>query len=142
MRVTGPSGTNATQKSKKKGSASSAGGNFGALLSAASSDDAAATGAAEGSARIEGIDALLALQEIGGETGGSARAAKHGNDILDQLEKLRDGLLSGRFSKDHLLRLADLIKQKKETFVDPHLQEILDDIDLRAAVELAKFDMP
>lgn len=138
MRITGPGATGNTSKTKKKGAV--AGGDFGAALSSASGETSATANTAGGS-RIEGIDALLALQEVGDQSGGANdKAAKRGAAILEQLEAIRDGLLTGRFSKTTLQRLAELVKQQKETFVDPHLQDILSDIELRAAVELAKYE--
>jgi hypothetical protein len=48
------------------------------------------------------------------------------------------GLLEGVVSESTLKKLAGLINVKREDFVDPGLSQVLDDIDLRARVELAK----
>jgi len=48
------------------------------------------------------------------------------------------GLLMGTIPMAKLEQLAQLMRAKREQFDDPKLQEILDDIELRAAVELAK----
>ncbi|MFN9541577.1 MAG: flagellar assembly protein FliX, partial [Alphaproteobacteria bacterium] len=66
------------------------------------------------------------------------RAVRRGRDMLDMLDEIRRGLLEGAVSASTLKRLAGLANTKREDFVDPGLSQVLDDIDLRARVELAK----
>ena len=47
-------------------------------------------------------------------------------------------LLTGAISRDKLLQLGHLVNTRKGEVTDPRLAEILDEIDLRAQVELAK----
>jgi hypothetical protein len=49
-------------------------------------------------------------------------------------------MLEGAVSDTTLRRLAGLVNVKREDFVDPGLSQVLDDIDLRARVELAKLE--
>jgi hypothetical protein len=56
------------------------------------------------------------------------------------LEDVRDGLLTGGVSRATLQRLLALVNVKREDFVDPALAEVLNEIDLRARVELAKLN--
>jgi hypothetical protein len=83
------------------------------------------------------IDGLLALQEIGDATS-DRKAAARGDEILDRLEELRQGLLLGRIAPDRLARLAELSRGAASTASDPRLREVLGEIELRAEVELAK----
>lgn len=66
------------------------------------------------------------------------RAAAHGNDILDKLEDLRAAILTGVISKSKLIELAQTLRDKREPGLDKELNQILDDIELRAEIELAK----
>jgi len=91
------------------------------------------------SSPLTALDSLIALQEVPDSITGRARAAKRGRDILDLLEDVRDGLLQGGISRTTLQRLLQLVNVKREDFVDPGLSALLDDIDLRARVELAKY---
>lgn len=84
------------------------------------------------------MDSLLSLQEVGGGSDQRRRNHQHGEDVLDQLEELRLGLLSGRLSVSLLERIGKLLADRPEDSGDPQLEGILQDIELRAAVELAK----
>ena len=60
--------------------------------------------------------------------------------ILDRLEDIRQGLLVGAISKPKLQELAGAIKETREAALDPEMNDILDEIELRAKIELAKFE--
>lgn len=60
--------------------------------------------------------------------------------MLDQLEEIRVGLLTGAIPRDRLEALDRLVQENRGQVVDPRLGEILDEIELRARVELAKLD--
>jgi len=91
-----------------------------------------------GAAGVTAPSAILALQEVPEATDGLRRAKRRGEDILDRLDELRLALLEGSLSPERLEALARLVRQQRGQVVDPRLTEILDDIELRAAVELAK----
>ena len=59
-------------------------------------------------------------------------------DGLDGLEELRRGLLLGSIPKDRLGDLARLVREKRERGADPVVSRLLDEIELRAEVEIAK----
>lgn len=91
-----------------------------------------------GSAPLSAVEALIALQEVSGESGGQGAARRRGEEMLDRLDEMRLGLLSGRLPAAAVERLADLVAAKRAEVVDPRLAEVLDEIEVRAAVELAK----
>jgi DNA polymerase I-like protein with 3'-5' exonuclease and polymerase domains len=64
-----------------------------------------------------------------------------GNKILSSLDKLRLEILAGEISKDNLTLLSLEIKDQKLKATDPKLQNILQEIETRAAVELAKMEI-
>ncbi|WP_281017780.1 MULTISPECIES: flagellar assembly protein FliX [unclassified Minwuia] len=64
--------------------------------------------------------------------------ANRAGDMLDRLDELRLGLLEGRLSSGVLNRLSEQLASHREQENDPQAAEMLDAIDLRVAVELAK----
>jgi hypothetical protein len=86
------------------------------------------------------IDALLSLQEVPEDPRRRRRAMQRGLDLLDRLDDIRIALLSGGLPQEQLQRLAEALKGRKEPVADPRLAQILDEIEIRAAVELAKLE--
>ena len=141
--VDGPKGVGGT---KRKKSASGAGGGAFAdqLRSAGSSEGAAPSEGVVGSSgpsALEGVDALLAMQEVGDSTEERSRKQAHsyGADLLDRLGQIQDALLRGAIPKENLMQLAKRIREGRAKIQDPRLNEILDEIELRAEVEIAKY---
>ena len=99
-----------------------------------------ASQATSGAASIASVDALIALQEVPDAITGRAKAARRGRDMLDLLDDVREGLLHGSVQRSTLRRLLQLVNAHREDFIDPGLQATLDDIELRARVELAKLN--
>jgi len=127
-------GTSAARRSERNGTTKSGG--FAKALSL--NDDAPPVSAVGGGVALAPIDALLALQEVSDDAGGRNRGRRHGEALLEHLDDLHLGLLSGRMSIDALERLSVMVSAKRDTVVDPRLSQILDEIEVRAAVELAK----
>jgi Class II flagellar assembly regulator len=94
--------------------------------------------AVHGSAPVSALDALLAVQEVNPDGRKPRRAVLRGKALLDSLDTIRDALLSGTLSVERLSALRDLVAADRESVDDPQLSELLDEIDLRAQVELAK----
>ncbi|HEX3483531.1 MAG TPA: flagellar assembly protein FliX [Micropepsaceae bacterium] len=93
-----------------------------------------------GTSPLSAVDTILALQGVEDSTDSRQRGVKHGEQLLTLLDEVRDGLLTGGIPRSTLNRLALAISKHKEHFVDPKLQGVLDEIDLRARVELAKLE--
>ena len=85
-----------------------------------------------------GIDALLALQAVDGPLTGRRKAMRRGSSLLDMLDEIKTDLLIGRVSADRLDRLTATLSEMREQSL-PGLDSLLDDIELRVRVELAKF---
>ena len=90
---------------------------------------------------IGALDSILMLQGLDDSTDGRSRGLKHGEDLLDMLDQVRDGLLAGGVPRATLNRLANAVTRRHDQFNDPKLQGVLDEIELRAHVELAKLEM-
>lgn len=101
----------------------------------------ASAGGVSASAPLAGVGSVLALQEVDQAEDATARASrgkKRAMEMLDKLDEIRLGLLSGDMSAQPIMELARSVKQQRSQVDDPHLAQILDEIDLRAQVELAK----
>ena len=103
--------------------------------------DATATAPTGQAKPITTVDALIALQEVPDATVGHKSAIRRGHDLLDELDEIRHGLLLGAIPLNHLRRLADQLHQRRAATVDPGLTEIIQEIELRVAVEHAKLSM-
>ena len=104
---------------------------------------AAAPSAVTGSGPVQPVDALLAVQEVEDSTSQDAngRARRWGEDMLDNLERVRLDLLNGALSQEKPRSLSVLVTERKKTATDPRLAELLAEIELRARVELAKYEV-
>jgi len=106
----------------------------------------AAAGSVEGPHGVEGaisvgaVDSILSVQEVPNATDGRSKGIllQYGNDLLSHLDGLRMAILDGVLSKDKLTELAHNLRQKRQNSDDPRLNEIIDEIELRAEVEVAK----
>ena len=127
-------GTSAARRNERNASTKS--GAFAKTL--AMGAEAPPVSAVSGGAALAPVDALLALQEVSDDPGGRNRGRRHGEALLDHLDGLRLGLLSGRMSLGALERLSAMVASKRDQVDDPRLSQILEEIEIRAAVELAK----
>ncbi len=91
-------------------------------------------------AGIEAVDALLAIQEVDAVEREATRpqAYRRGEQLLDRLDEIRLGLLSGGLSEARLNEIAAMVAEKRRSSDDPGLEQVLDEIELRVKVELAK----
>ena len=122
---------------REPASGSRAGSSSAFSLSLGETADAAPT---RGAPPVPGLDALLALQSVDDSLSKRRRALRRGHALLDDLDKLKLSLLEGRAGAADLARLAALVTNQRESVDDPGLESLLGEIDLRAAVELAKLE--
>ncbi len=78
------------------------------------------------------------MQEVDDPIAGRTRALGYGHDLLDRLDEIRHALLFGAIPRHRLLALQREVREKRVAEEDPRLDGLLDEIDLRAAAELAK----
>lgn len=84
------------------------------------------------------IDGLFQLQEVPDALAQRRRAVQRGSTLLDRLDDLRLALLAGSLSPGQLAELQRAVTSERGLVSDPRLLAVLDEIDLRAKVELAK----
>lgn len=87
---------------------------------------------------VANVGALFAAQVFGDLTERRKRATKRAFKLLDELDNLKLATLSGYVTGSNLLRIANALKENRDSVEDSNLQGILDEIELRAEVELAK----
>ena len=137
MKITGPNGTGSAG-GPRAGRATGAGGfrlpEMGETTTAPSTSGVARAGG------VMGVDALLALQDVGGPLERKRRAVSRAGRILDALDEIKMSLLDGQLSLGQLDRLRRAVRDERALTEDPKLEGLLDDIELRAAVEIAKLE--
>ncbi|AGH98450.1 flagellar assembly protein FliX [Micavibrio aeruginosavorus] len=139
MKIEGPNKTSQTSSTRSKDKAGATGASFGDFMTGGTAETAAPATARA----IAQVDALLAAQEVEDPAARAARRRMVGraDSVLDQLEAIRLGLLTGTLTVGDILNIADVVAQHRERIQDPGLTAILDEIDLRAQIEIAKMRM-
>ena len=139
MKVGNVGGAKGVDKARKKQrTEGTTSGSFTDVLKETSAPEGAAT--VHESQGVQGVESILGLQEVGDATSGASRgkAMAYGSDLLDRLDQLRLAILRGAVSKEGLQELAQRLRQRRQSIEDPHLEEVLQEIELRCEVEVAK----
>ena len=89
---------------------------------------------------VSGVDAMVAMQEALDATAERSRslAYQYGEDILQRLDDLRHRLLQGSIPQDELVELAQTERARCRQSDDTALNEIIDEVEMCAEVEIAK----
>lgn len=138
MKVNGPNGVGSA--SAPRSAARPAAGGF-SISAAPGAVEAAATTRVSGPSGVGSIDALLALQEVGGPLERRRKAVRRAGRILDVLDDVKIALLEGGVAPAALTRLMDAIHQERAGTDDAKLEVLLNEIETRAVVELTKLEM-
>jgi len=101
---------------------------------------AAGISSAGGVSTISSLDALMALQEVGGPLERRRRATGRASRILEALEDLKLELLADGLTPTVVEALTRAVRDQRALTDDPRLEGVLDEIETRAAVELAKLE--
>ena len=136
MKVNGPSG--AAPAGGQRSVRSAGGFSMPQMSGAAPSAAAAATAPASA---VADVSALMALQGVETATERRRRAIRRGGTLLDRLEELKIAMLSGEAGEGALERLGRTLREERPEDEDAGLTGLLEQIDLRAAVELAKAEV-
>jgi len=112
-----------------------------APISTPAAPEAAGVSGAGGVSHVSSLEALIALQEVGGPLERRRRSVGRAGKILDALDALKLDLLEGRLSKHAVEALARAVREQRALTDEPRLEGLLDEIETRAAVELAKLDV-
>jgi hypothetical protein len=138
MKVNGTSGVGSTTGVR---AARPGGGGPGFQLpSIGGASGAGQSSSVSGVAGVMGMDALLALQDVGGPLERKRKAVRRAGLILDVLEDVKVALLDGAITANDLDRLRRAVRDERSQTDDPKLEAVLDEVEVRAAVELAKLE--
>jgi hypothetical protein len=134
MKIVGPGEIRNSdiKKTKKKAGED---GLFSSMLSAGEVDQPSAPVAA-----MPAAIGMISLQEVDAEAHSRQQYVKRGEDLLDFLDRIRHGLLAGGIPRQQLLALQVALQHKKAIVMDPRLRQLVEEIEVRAAVELAKLE--
>ena len=135
MKISGPSG--ATSAGAARPALPAAGGQF----APTASEPTVSTEEARRLESLEGVitlSALLALQGVDDPLSKRKRAVGRAGRILDLLDELKLALIDGGASQAMLDRLVGAVREERAVTDDARLDAVLDQIETRAAVELAK----
>ena len=139
MKVTDNRPVSSYSNIKKKAKSAASGSSFADIM-AASTASSGSTAESSGVAATAPMDGLLALQEVSEEDYARRETLKQGHNLIQSLEALRQSLLLGAVPYSVLRTLEGRLSEQRQMTVDPDLHSIMDDIELRAAVELAKLE--
>ena len=92
-----------------------------------------------GASAVQSVDALLALQGLGDFSEARKKATERAFTLLDVLDDLKLALLEGGIPRQKLTALMDILRSRRDQTHDPKLEAALDEVEVRAAVELAKY---
>ena len=134
MKVTGPNSSSSVSSSKRKGSASRSGEAF----TLGGPDQATSAVETSSASSIQSVDAILALQSVGDFASAKKQATSRAHSLLDVLDELKLSLLEGGLPKSKLVALMNLLQARRDDTNDASLEAVLDEVEVRAAVELAK----
>lgn len=135
MKIEGPTGPSQTGAMRGAGRTTSGG------FSLSGADEAAEAAEAQRMAGLDGVmtvSALLALQGVEDPSHRRKRAMGRASRLLDILDDLKVAMLEGRAAPATLDNLARAVREQRESTDDPRLNDVLNEIETRAAVELAK----
>jgi hypothetical protein len=84
------------------------------------------------------VSSALFLQDVSNQDDIKERSQQRGNKILDSLEDYEKDLLKGKDPKKSLDNLSSQLSSQRLKSNDPMLESLIDEVELRAAVEAAK----
>lgn len=137
MKIKGPGRVTTGRIERTKGSKSV---DKAAFEKALSPEEVEASSAMSGTAPITSVNSLLSLQEMPTSTEGKSKGVQRAEGLIEHLDAIRHGLLLGSIPKARLSSIVKALAAQREKNMDPALIEIINDIELRAKVELAKLE--
>lgn len=138
MKVTKTGGAKEASSSRKATKPSADDGAFVEALRGASGTESAE--AAQTTGGVGPVNGIFAVEQTQDATDHRSRGLmmEYGNDLIDQLDRIRMGLVAGAISKDRLQDIAKRLRERKITSDDPQLNDLIQDVELRVEVEIAK----
>jgi hypothetical protein len=136
MRIGSTSGPSRAERRSKVGGKTAESG-FADLLG---TNDVAPGSSIAAPPTITAMSSLIAVQEVEDREARRRNLISHGDRLLDLLTDLRNGLVMGGLSRATIETISESLQQRKEAIDDPALLGLIQEIEVRAAVELAKLE--
>lgn len=139
MRIEGPRRTDEVRKNEKTKKSGSVSGDFRTFLDA----ETGGVGETQGAAPVSDVSALIAAQQTDdpAERKSRRRMQDRAGRVLDALDGVHRGLLNGALSTEQMENITRNLAERREKITDQRLLGLMDEVDLRAQVELAKLEM-
>jgi Class II flagellar assembly regulator len=139
MRIATVHGKQPADRSRATKRTAAGGGAFSQCLAEAAAADGASGSASTG---VSAMETLFSIQQVDTATDRRSRgqAIRRADILLDQLSDIQADLLAGAVPAGRLQALTKMLRAHRESVDDPRLNDLIDEIELRAEVELAKFD--
>ena len=140
MKIAGPGPLSPTSNRPKRTARGAAASEFASEIP----EETSSTTPALTTPTVGAIEGILAIQEVEDATQGRSRGLARAHDMLERLDEIQHGLLVGCIPRSKLVALRQQVRDLRSLGVAPvdaRLAAILEEIDLRASVELAKLEM-
>jgi hypothetical protein len=89
---------------------------------------------------ISTINSLSSLQQVIDDIENKQRSYAQGKDILECLEDLKRKMLHRELSQGDLTNLISTLEQARIYSMDLSLNNVIDEIEIRARIEIAKIE--
>ena len=139
MRISSSRPTTQTRNVRKADKSEKGASSFRATAEIDGGDEAGAV-ATGGVAGIGAVDAVMALQSVDTIGERRQRSLRKGRRMLNALDRLQISVLDNTTSKAHLGLLKRSLEVEREQTGDDGLDDALAQIEVRAAVEIAKLE--
>ncbi len=149
MKIKGSSSSSASLSKSSAGGKKSSGVGFAKSLRAVgSASSTTASASTSASSPILSINSILATQMVGAvnnedkkeEGTNKQKLVSHAKDILDDLDEIHKGIVLGLIPKAKLLDITKRLQNRKTSVKDSNLMGLIEEVELRASVELAKYN--
>jgi hypothetical protein len=139
MRIVGVSPRSSTSTSRASGTVAGQASAFARELGEAAGGGP--VGSTAPARPLAACGAVLTLQTLPDAMERRRRQVRRGTNLLDQLDELKLALLDGRIDPHLLAGLSRTLASALDGPNDPALDDLIQMIEVRAAVELAKLEM-
>ena len=137
MRIEKTRSTGVTRSGGRTGDAGDSAAFRNALGGSTAAASATNVGASVG---VNSVAALMALQSAEDPLEKRRRVERRGRQLLDGLDRLKLDLLEGGDPRATLERLKAVLESERENSGELELESLIDQIELRVEVELAKLE--
>lgn len=139
MKINGPGSVRTSTPRRKSGTDGASAGDFASHMGTVRQSAGSPVSSAS---QISSVETLIALQSTGDATqSANDKEVDRAEDILDRLDQIRVGILTGSMSRGALTSIVHRLSERRRDNVDPRLASLIDEVELRAKVELAKLSM-